>query len=168
MSWQENINQIKEIFPGHFQIILDFATVKFLPHVLRDDHKFVLIFNHTLDDFEQWGLYDLPLFNSKPNYKVTARNIRFDFALPTIEFKNLLPNLKGGITLIQLNHLPNSYLDLNKIKGKNRYELLKNECEYLFEINIPSATDYGTLVSPDRGYLQSLIDNDKINWKNLP
>jgi len=40
-DWEENINTIKEIFPGQFQIILDFATNKFVEFALSDQYKYV-------------------------------------------------------------------------------------------------------------------------------
>lgn len=54
------------------------------------------------------------------------------------------------------------------MKGKSKYDLLKNECNYLFEINIPSATDYGTIISSNKEFLESLIENEEINWNDLP
>lgn len=88
--------------------------------------------------------------------------------MPTIEFKELLPQLGPGIMLAQLNELPKYYLNPATIKGKTRYDLLLNECDYLFEIDLPSATDYGTLISSNRYFLQSLLDNKDISWNNLP
>jgi hypothetical protein len=41
MDWKEKINTIKEIYTGHFQVILGFATVAFLPYVLSDDYEYV-------------------------------------------------------------------------------------------------------------------------------
>lgn len=88
--------------------------------------------------------------------------------MPTEEFKTIMSGWEGGIQLIQINKLPPQYLDLNRITGNKRYEILKNECDYLFEVDIPSATDYGTLISPNKVYLQSLLENTDIDWENLP
>lgn len=67
-----------------------------------------------------------------------------------------------------MNKLPSYYLNPNGIKGKTFYDLLQKECDLLFEVNMPNATDYGTLRSCNREYLQSLLDNPLIDWKNLP
>ena len=168
MNWKENINTIKEIYSGHFQIILDFATIDFLKFALSDDYQFVWVYNHETKNSLDWNSYELPLFDNKTYRTVKARRIQFSYALATQEFKELLPHLGPGINLTQVNRLPAYYLDPANIKGKTRYDLLLKECDYLFEIDIPSATDYGTLVSSNRNYLQSLLDNTNINWNDLP
>lgn len=73
-----------------------------------------------------------------------------------------------GISLVQLNVLPKYYLRGENITGKSRFDILKKECDYLFEIDIPEATDYGTLISSNLEYLHSLLSNKEIDWKNLP
>ena len=168
MTWKDNINTIQEIFPGQFQIILDFATSAFVQYTLSNKYKYVWVYNHTLQNHFTWQKHSLPLFDTQTNFEVFARHIRFDFLMPTEEFHRLAPQFGSGITLVQLNNLPKEYLDLGRLKGKTRYELLSKECDYLFELDIPSATDYGTIVSSDRSYLQSLLDNPTINWSNLP
>jgi hypothetical protein len=168
MSWQENINTIKEIYPGQYQIILDFATNAFLKHILDERYKYVWVYNNYLHERQEWKEYDLPLIDNETTNRVLARNIIFDFAMPTLEFKKLLPRLTPGIFLVQLNTLPKYYLDPERLKGKTRYELLSRECDYLFEIDLPSATDYGTLISADKVWLQSVLDNKNINWDDLP
>jgi hypothetical protein len=168
MSWEENINTIKEIFPGQYQVILDFATNKFVEYILDDRYKYAWVFNHYITGSIEWHQYNLPLYNNKENFPVLARQITFDFVMPTSEFGKVLPMLSPGITLIQLNELPKYYLDLKKIDGKTRYELLRKECDYLFEIDLPSATDYGTLISPNKKWLESLFNNKSINWNDLP
>lgn len=168
MSWKENINTIKEIHSGHFQIILDFATTKILPYVLSDEYQYVWVCNHSTHDSLEWKEYELPLLGNQQNHKVLARNITFDYVLPTAQFKELLPQLATGIYLMQINKLPPYYLNPNTIKGKTRYDLLLKECDYLFEIDLPQATDYGTLISSNRDFLQSLLDNPTIDWNDLP
>ena len=168
MDWRDNINTIKEIYTGHYQIILDFATVDFLKFVLTDQYKYVWVYAHETKNSLDWNTYDLPLFNNHDSYKVLARHITFDYVMLTNDFKAILSKVGPGITLTQLNELPKYYLNPATIKGKTRYDLLLKECDYLFEIDIPSATDYGTLVSCNRDFLQSLLDNKEINWDDLP
>jgi len=168
MDWKENINTIKEIFPGQYQIILDFATTAFVKYVIRENYKYVWVCNHSLQTDCTWEKRNLPLFDDQSNFDVISRQLKFDFIMPTSEFVQVLPSIESGITLLQINQLPKEYLDVNRIKGKVLYELLTKECDYLFELIIPSATDYGTIVSGDRSYLQSLLDNAEIDWNNLP
>jgi hypothetical protein len=168
MDWKDNINTIKEIFPGHFQIILDFATVDFLKYALSDAYQYVWVYRHETNDSMEWNSYELPLFNNADYHKIIARHIEFSFAVTTDEFKKLLPSVGPGIGLTQINKLPKHYLDPRRITGKTRYDLLLKDCDYLFEIDIPSPTDYGTIVSSNSDYLQLLLDNQSINWKDLP
>jgi hypothetical protein len=164
---KSNIGTIKEIYPGQFQVILDFATTAFLPYLIRNEYRYIWINQHQTNNYFSWESCSLPLFDSGRNYNVVARQISFDFALPTEEFTELLPSIQLGITLTQVNILPNYYLD-GRIKGKERYELLKRECDYLFEATIPSARDYGTLISCDRSYLEALLKDKNIDWTSLP
>ncbi|MDR6563026.1 MULTISPECIES: hypothetical protein [unclassified Arcicella] len=170
MSWLDNINTIKEIYPGQFQIILDFATSSFIKYALDLNYKYVWVSNHYLKGSLIWEEYSLPLFNNQNNIKVLARNINFDYILTTKDFIELLPKIEkdNGIHLIQMNKTPKEYLTIDRIKGKTRYQLLTKECDYLFELDIPSARDYGTIISSNRQYLQSLLDNPKLDWTNLP
>ena len=167
IDFRENINCIKEIAKGRYRIVLDFATTGILKYLIRDSHKYVWVYNHTTGSRFQWQKYSLPIKEETKNLNVLAKGLKFDFIMPTEEFKPLMYNWERGIELIQLNQLPPDYLDLDKIKGNRRYELLESECEYLFEAVIPSAPDYGILVSADKAYLQPLLDNPEIDWENL-
>lgn len=167
-DWKENINTIKEIYPGQFQIILDFATNRFVEFALSDLFKYVWVYNHEMQDNVSWEKNSLPLNNNSENSVLLARKLRFDFVLPTKEFKTVLPKLSSGISLIQMNILPKAYLDPTQIKGKTLYDLLTKECDYLCQIEIPSATDYGTIVSSNKTYLQNLLENPGLNWADLP
>jgi hypothetical protein len=172
MDWKPEVHTIKEIYPGQFYTLLNFASNKFLEYVLDDNYKYVWISHHFVartNDYREsydWREYNLPLYDNHSYHNILARNITFEFAMPTIEFKKVLPMLPPGIMLIQLNQLPNYYLQLDRIEGKTRYELLTKECDYLFEINLPS--DYGELVSPNKDWLESLLNNKSINWDDLP
>ena len=168
MDFKEDINKIREIFPGTFQIILDFATNKFLQHALREDYKYVWVYNHIVKNQYDWQNRSLPLLEDGDNLEVLSRHLKFDFVLPTSQFQRLLPKLENGIMLVQLNKVPKYYIDVNTMKSKTFYQQLKKECDYLFAINIPSPTDYGTIVSCDKSYLESLLSDSKIDWNDLP
>ena len=165
MEWKNNIGKIKEIYDGHYHVLLDFATTAFLPYLIRDDFQFIWVSEHQIRNSWTWESHSLPLFEASKNYKVLARQLNFDFIVPTEVFKQLLPEIHGGITLTQLNIIPNHYLN-SKLKGRTRYDLLKRECDYLFEVVIPSATDYGSLTSPNKAYLEQLLNNEDIDWSN--
>ena len=97
-----------------------------------------------------------------------TRQLRYDFVIGTNEYVEVKEEMPNGVTLLQVNRRPPDFLDLGKIKGETRYNLLKKECDYLFEIDLPSAVDYGTLVSSNVDYLTDLLNDKRINWKDLP
>jgi len=165
---KENINTIKQTAEDRYRIILNFATVKLLPYLITAAYKYVLVYNHKLSNPNSWKNRNLPVLDSSPKIDVRSKNVQFDFIMETKDFINLIPNWKNGIQMIQLNKIPPEYFDPNKIQGNQRYEILKNDCDYLFELDIPAATDYGTLISSDKSYLEKLLNSDKINWENLP
>lgn len=164
---KENINSIKQTAEDRYRIILDFATVKIVPYLISESHKYVWVYNHRLSNSNCWENKNLPIIDSKPGIDVLSKNLQFDFLMETKKFKELLPKWGIGIQLIQVNKLPPKYFDPNKIKGKQRYQILKDECDYLFELDIPSATDYGTIISSNLTYLESIMNSNEINWKNL-
>ncbi|MXV53365.1 hypothetical protein GS399_20600 [Pedobacter sp. HMF7647] len=168
VDFHDNINCIRETAPGRYRIILDFATTNILPFLIRSDYNYIWVHNHIAGKGFDWEEFKLPIKDNSMNIKTLARSLTFDFILTTDEFENIMTGWKGGIELIQMNNIPPYYLDLNKVIGNKRYEILEKECDYLFEVDIPSATDYGTLISPSRKYLQSLLDNPEINWSELP
>jgi hypothetical protein len=168
-----NLNSIKELYPGQFFTLFNFATNKFLEHVLNDDYKYVWVSNHWVlkthdhNEFNNWHSYNLPLIGDR-SYNVLAKKIKFDFIMPTSEFKRVLPELPSGITLIQMNNLPKHYLDNERVRESTWYELLTKECDYLFEINLPWPDGYSQILTPNRDWLESLLNNKALNWDDLP
>ncbi|NVN95369.1 MAG: hypothetical protein HXX18_08825 [Bacteroidetes bacterium] len=166
-SFKENINTIKEIYPGFFQIILDFASKRFIDDILREKYKFIWISNYELKNNFSWINCELPI-SDKTKMPVIARQISYDFIINYSDFDKIKQDIPNGLTLLQINKMPPDFLDLRRIKGKTRYDLLKKECDFLFEIDLPNAVDYGTLISPDKNYLIELLNDKKINWSDLP
>ena len=166
-SFKENINTIKEIYPGVFQVILDFASNGFIKYVLRDNYEFIWIHGYEPKNNFSWTEYNLPI-SEKKQMKVLARRIKYDFVIKAIDYKKIEDEIPNGVTLLQTNLLPPDFIDLNKLTGKTRYDLLKKECDFLFEIDLPSAVDYGTLISPNKKYLIDLLNDKYIDWTNLP
>lgn len=164
----ENINTIKQTGENRYRIILDFATVKLVPYLISNEYKYVWVYNQCLSNQSDWKNRNLPILDSKPEIKIRSKNVKFDFTIETRGFAKLLPEWGNGIQMIQINKEPPEYFDPNRIQGKKRYEILRNECDYLFELDIPSATDYGTIVSSNKEYLENLMKSNEINWQNLP
>jgi hypothetical protein len=166
-SFKDNINTIKEIYPGTYQIILDFASNKFIDHIIRDSHKFIWVHDYEVKNNSIWTKFSLPI-SDKVERTVLARQLRYDFIIGTNEYDAMKNEMPNGVTLLQIDRQSPDFLDLRQIKGKTRYDLLKKECDYLFEIELPHAIDYGTLVSSNLDYLTELLNDRKINWKDLP
>lgn len=162
----ENLNKIVEIGPDRFRILLDFATAKLIPHLINDNYKYIWVHNHTLVQ-NQWKEFELPIAKGNKQ-KVLARNLNYEFIIETSRFDEIGESLTGGVNLVQLNKLPAYYFDLDMVEGNNRYTFLKEECDYLFELILPKDRDYGTIISHDRDYLQSLIEDPNIDWDHLP
>ena len=166
-TFKDNINTIKEIYPGMFQIILDFASNKFIKFVLRDNYEFIWIHNYEPENYYKWTEYNLPISEKLP-MKVLARQISYDFIIKTIDYKKIENEMPNGVTLLQTNILPPYFIDLKRLKGKTRYDLLQKECDFLFEIELPGAVDYGTLVSSNKNFLIDLLNDKRIDWTDLP
>ncbi|MDR0232140.1 MAG: hypothetical protein LBI82_08490 [Dysgonamonadaceae bacterium] len=154
-------NKIKEIFKGHYQVILDFPHKEDLLKIIDISYKYVwgTIYNESLF---QWKDVEHCFFESKDvirNAKI--RNLRMEYLIHTEDFLNLIPDINQTIHIIQTNVEPPYYLDLNNLQGGSRYNLLKNKVDYLFELEMPSAIDYAPLVSPNISFLENVIDKLK-------
>ena len=165
---RENINCIKQSGEDRYRIILDFATIKIIPYLISTEFKYVMVFNHTLSNSRTWEKRKVTVLDGSPQKEILTQNVQLNMIFETEEFLALLPKWKNGIQLIQMNKLPPDYFDPNSIQGNQRFKILKDKCDYLLDLDIPSATDYGTLISPNREYLESLIKSSEINWNDLP
>lgn len=152
------VNSIKEIFKGHFQVILDFPSPSDLGKILDKDYKYVWCVGH-VENRSDWVDYDYYLYGKRlENGFAQPRNIRMDLLIETSKFIEFIPLIHQTIKLIQTNVIPPSFLDLDRFSGKGRYDLLKNKIDYLFELELPGATDYAPIISPSENFLQSLIE----------
>ncbi|MBK3519615.1 hypothetical protein [Carboxylicivirga marina] len=166
-SFKENINVIKEIYPGVYQVILDFASKNFIELILNDQYDFLWFHNYNAKNSIGWKECEMPI-STHLTKKVIARQISYDFIIPTKEYNEIKDEIPNGVTIIQIRKSPPDFLDLKRLKGKTRYDLLKKECDFLFEIDLPNSVDYGTLVSKDLDFLKGLLNNENINWEDLP
>jgi len=159
------VHKIKEIHPGVFWMLLDFPTSRLLPFILSDEYRYIWCHNHRVGNYS-WAEYRLPLFRDNDAHDVASRIVLFDFIVSTEKFKEILPKVDAGVHVIQLNEMPPDHFDLDKIKGKERYRLLR-ESDWLFEFDVPG-NDYGHIASPKEELLHSLLRNPAIDLKDLP
>ena len=77
--------------------------------------------------------------------------------MTTHAFLHLIPKINQSIKIIQTNIIPPYYLNIKQLSGKSKYDLLKDKIDYLFELELPGATDYAPLVSPDITFLERVL-----------
>lgn len=148
-------NVIKEIYKGHYSLLLDFPTKDILYSLLNRSYKYVWGINYKWCGCG-WNPFPFNLFDEKmPSLNV--RNVQMDFLLETDDFIKLIPYIEGELHIVQINNIPPYYLDLNRIKGKTKFDLLKRDTDYLFEMDLPSLPDYTEIMSPDVEFLRKVL-----------
>lgn len=152
-------NKISEIYKGHFQVILDFPTQNDLYKIISNDYQYVWGIEHK-EIRSSWKDYDFTLFDVKisSNNFLMARNVEMEFIIETIDFLKIIPSINQTVKIVQTNIIPPSFLDLKQLRGKSKYDLLKNKVDYLFELELPGAVDYASLISPNVVFLETVIE----------
>jgi len=151
-----NCNEITKLYEGHYQLILDFHSKLDIIKILDTSCKYVWGINH-IENSVNWATYNHTLYECEiDNSEILVRNIQMEYIISTEEFINVIPLIKQKINIVQTNIVPPYYLNLNRLNGKGKYDLLKKEINYLFELDVPGASDYITIVSPNIDFLQSI------------
>lgn len=157
------INKIKEIYNKHYFVLLDFPTPNDLFKILDRSYKYVWGVEHS-ENKTEWKDYDYYLFDKKnENIKIKARNLRMEYLIKTDDFFKIIPNIHQTIRIVQTNHIPPYYLDINKLEGKPKYDLLHQKIDYLFELELSGAVDFAPLVSPNIKFLEQVVANLKVH-----
>lgn len=150
-------HKIQPVFGEHFQLILDFPEPKDLIKILDPSYKYVWGIEHN-EGRSSWLEYQHTLFGILAlGETCLARQIKMEFLIETATFIGLLPNIKQTIKIVQTNIVPPPYLNLESFKGAKRYDMLKKEVDYLFELEMPGATDYTSIISPNRVLLEKVV-----------
>ena len=157
------VNTIKKIYKGHFQVILDFPSTKDLENIINLNYKYVWAIEHK-EVKTSWAKYGYSLFGKKAGKSlILARNIEMEFLIETDKFLKLIPHIKQTVKIIQTNEIPPTYIDIKKLNGKAKYDLLKEKIDYLYELEMPGASDYSPIISPNREFLEEVISKFRIN-----
>jgi hypothetical protein len=152
------INKIKEIYKGHYQVILDFPSPNDLVKILDTSYKYVWGIEHN-ENLLEWKKYDYCLYGEKVKSDVVfTRNMEMEYLMETSDFLQLISNIHQTIRIIQTNVIPPYYMNLKQLTGKGKYDLLKNKIDYLFELEMPGAIDYAPLISPNINFLENVVD----------
>lgn len=152
------VNKIKEIYPGHFFVLLDFPSIKDLYRIIDVSYKYIWNFKHIENEIT-WEKYTYNLYGKSvtQQMELNVRNIQLEYLILTDDFIKIIPNIRGDLNIIQTNIIPPPYLRLEKFEGKSRYNILRNKIDYLFELTMPSAIDYSSLISPNKVFLEKVI-----------
>jgi hypothetical protein len=152
-------NKISEIYSGHYQLILDLPNKNELFKIIDLRYKYVWIIDH-IENAIEWSKYKHSLFGAFMNEnKINARNINMEVLIETEDFLNYIPLITQSIKIIQTNIEPPYYMNLNKLYGKSKYDLLKSKINYLYELDMPGAVDYSQIISSNKDYLERLLIN---------
>ena len=153
------VNVIKKIYGEHYFMLLDFPTINILNCILDESYQYVWGINYEKQGCI-WKKDSYNLFDKKWDGLYT-RNVSMEFLMKTSDFMERLPYIKENIHIIQINKMPPHFLDLNRIKGKTRFDLLKKETDYLFEIKLPHSSvssDYTEIISPNIEFMNRLLE----------
>jgi hypothetical protein len=158
-------NIIEEIYPGHFLMILDFPDKSELINIVSPAYKYVWLFEQQ-ENRVVWDEYRHRLFDGFHDKEIKVRNITMEVLVKTEDFIDLIPSISQGVKMIQTNIEPPYYLALDRLKGKERFDLLKSKVDYLFELDMPGAIDYSPIISPNREYLEKLSEKIAVRQIN--
>ena len=148
-------NKIKELSPGVYWVLLWCPESRILCDLLDSQKPFVLCWDHDVGNYT-WREFYLPLIEPTEPVNVFSRVTHFDFILPTPRFLEILPRMPAAIKAVQLGRMPQDYLDMSRIRGKELYRLLA-ECGWHVLLDTP-ANDFGQMMSPDPKVLERAID----------
>lgn len=153
-----NINEITEIDEEIFEAILDFPDEKKLVNLLIDRNlPLVLLIDVQIGNFS-WQNFNISGFE---RIEGMCRSITGDFLVSTDTFICLCETLSWKYA-IQLKNRPPDYFDFNKIKGKQRYQILR-KCGFHFILESqPCGGDYALVITQSRLLLQRVIDETTI------
>lgn len=151
------VNQITEFSKGVYESILDFPTKDVLKTLVSRQYNYIWCLSYE-EDKHNWcsiykKLYGIPI------EKVLIRNVKFEYIVETSQFIELIPYITGGVHIIQMNKIPPYYLRgaMDNLNYRTKYNLLRKETDFLFELDLPPSPDYTPLISPYRKFLEDSI-----------
>jgi hypothetical protein len=153
-----HINEITEIEEGIFETILDFPDEKRLINLLLDETiPYVLLVDYEVGNFT-WQKFKISGFE---NLEGLSRKISGDFIVPTIKFADTCLTSRWKYA-IQLELQPPDYFEFKKIKGKQRYRILR-DCGFRFIIESqPGGGDYAVLIAQSRELIERAINETTV------
>ena len=153
-----SLNQIT-VHNGVFESILDFPDQAAIIDLLLDPAlPVVLMVDVCLGNFT-WKQFEISGYR---NLEGLARQVSGDFIVTTEEFRRIHKEVRW-MWAIQMETTPPDYFDFDKIKGPQRYQLLKS-CGFRFilESQPGGGGDYATIVTQSRELIQRAIDETPV------
>jgi len=152
-----NINKISKIDEEIFETVLDFPDEDKIISLLIDRNlPLVLLIDFQVGNYS-WQHFNISGFE---NIDGMCRSISGDILVSTDTFVSLHKKL-SWMWAIQLEKEPPDYFDFNKIKGKQRYQILK-DCNFRFIMESqPYGGDYVKVITQSQQLLQQAIDDTK-------
>lgn len=135
--------EIKEIYPGHYYMLLDMLDTSDILKIVSHDYKYLWFY-----DLNTYSVIWNKVNDAYPDvapYNMWLRNVRMECIIETRHLEDFLNNLK------MLN---------TTMSEKTKFQQLSN-LGYLFNIVIPRPSDYGWMICSDIEYLQKIIDRLK-------
>jgi hypothetical protein len=149
-----DLNIVKEVHPGVFGATMWCPMSRLLSDLLDPDYPHVLVCNHYIGR-GGWEPFHLPIVTPIEPEAVLSRPAPFDFMMPTRRVLELLPKMPNAIRAVQLRQIPPNYFDLSRIRGTERFRLLK---EYGWHVLLDTpAHDFGDVFSPDRNVVTKAV-----------
>lgn len=128
--------EIKEIYPGHYYMLLDMLDTSDILKIVSHDYKYLWFY-----DLNTYSVIWNKVNDAYPDvapYNMWLRNVRMECIIETKHLEDFLNNLK------MLN---------TTMSEKTKFQQLSN-LGYLFNIVIPRPSDYGWMICSDIEYLQ--------------
>lgn len=150
-----NTSVIEECVPGVFRAMLWCAETFLLRELLDPSVPFVLSWGHFVGN-HKWESFRVPLLEPTAPEDVLSRGLSYDYVLPTARFLELLPQMRPGISAVQLRGLPPDYLNLDRIRGRERFRLLEELGGWHVLLDTPG-NDFGQVCSPSREVVEKAV-----------
>lgn len=152
--------EIKEIYPGHYYMLLDMLDTSDILKIVSSDYKYLWFYDVNRCS-TVWNKMNDGLPGVSTN-DMWIRNVNLECLIETKDINDFLNTLHSCISLVQLNEFPPTYLKMSNtsMSEKTKYDLL-SKLGYLFNVFIPRPSDYGWIICSDIEYLRKIADTLK-------
>jgi hypothetical protein len=83
------------------------------------------------------------------------------YLISTKDYVALIPQINQSINIIQIIGVPQYFINVEKLEGKAKCDLLKQKVDCLFEFEMPCQPDFSPLISPNKAFLDKVLERIK-------